>query len=116
MENCDTKCGDNDSCPSGQTCQLATNCHIEKITLRSDMLVTMQGPDRVMEGQDTDIFGGAMNEIIAEAAAEQGIKLGGVDVGDQLLADRRTLYERLGQRYLSLVLTIQQKLRRKRRS
>jgi hypothetical protein len=54
-----------------------------------------------MEGQDTDIFGGAMNEIIAEAAAEQGIKLGGVDVGDQLLADRRTLYDRFGQRYLN---------------
>ena len=72
-----------------------------KITVRSDMLVTMQGPDRVMEGQDTDIFGGAMNEIIAEAAAEQGIKLGGVDVGDQLLAGRRTLYDRFGQRYLN---------------
>jgi hypothetical protein len=102
MTSCDIPCGsEDDSCPSGQNCQLATNCHIPLMTLRSDMLVTMEGPDRVMESQDTDVFGGAMGEIIGEAAAENGIKLGGVDVGSQSLADRRTLYDRFGERYLS---------------
>jgi hypothetical protein len=65
------------------------------------MLVTLTGPDRVMESQDTDVFSGAMNEIISQAAGEKGIKLYSIDVGDQVLADRRTLYDRIGQRYLS---------------
>ena len=65
------------------------------------MLVTMQGPDRPMESNENEVFGGTMNDIIGAAAASKGITLGGVDVGEQTLVDRRTLYDRLGERYLS---------------
>jgi hypothetical protein len=101
MQTCNVPCGIDDSCPSGQSCQLATNCNAPLMKLQSSMLVTLTGPDRVMESQDTDVFSGAMNEIISQAAGEKGIKLDSIDVGDQVLADRRTLYDRIGQRYLS---------------
>jgi hypothetical protein len=79
---------------------LATNCHIPIVTLKSNVQVTMQGPDRVMESSENDVFGGTMNDIIGEAASELGINLGGVDVGEQSVADQRTLYQKWGQRYL----------------
>lgn len=101
MMNCETQCANDSECPSGQACQLATNCHVPRIRLTSNMVVTMAGPDRTMEGGDSDVFGGTMSDIMGEAAAEFGINLGGIDVGDQVLADRRTLYDRFGKRYLS---------------
>lgn len=61
----------------------------------------MQGPDRPMENTENEVFGGTMNDIIGAAAGAKGIKLGGVDVGEQTLVDRRTLYDRWGERYLS---------------
>jgi hypothetical protein len=96
MQTCNVPCGISDSCPAGQSCQLATNCNVPLTKLKSNMLVTMTGPDRVMESEDTDVFSGAMNEVISQAAAEKGIKLDSIGVGDQVLADRRTF-----QRYLS---------------
>jgi hypothetical protein len=65
------------------------------------MLVTMQGPDRTMEAGDTDVFGGTMSDIVGEAAAEVGINLGGVDVGEQEVAVRRSMYDKFAERYLS---------------
>lgn len=101
MANCRTKCDNSADCPSGESCQLATNCHVPRLTLKANMIVTMQGPDRTMENSDTDVFSGTMNDIVGEAAAENGIKLGGVDVGDQQLVDRRTLLGKWGERYLN---------------
>lgn len=101
MVNCRQKCTSHSDCPLGEQCQLATNCHVPIITLRANMIVTMQGPDRTMDTSDSDVFGGTMNDIIGEAATENGIKMGGVDVGEQTLADRRTLYDKFGERYLN---------------
>lgn len=90
MATCSTPCPSG-SCPNGQMCYQATNCHIPLIRLQSNLLVTMMGPDRVMEGGDNDVFGGTMNDIIGETAGELGIKLGGVDVGEQKVALGRRL-------------------------
>lgn len=53
-----------------------------------------------MEAGDTDVFGGTMSDIVGEAAAEVGINLGGVDVGEQELAVRRSMYDKFAERYL----------------
>ena len=92
MSTCSTPCGASDSCPQGQRCQLATNCHVPKITVRSDLMVTMQGPDRTMDPSENDVFGSSMNDVLAAAAAEKGIQLAGVDLGEQNLAERRFLW------------------------
>lgn len=101
MESCAIKCANDASCPLGQKCQLATNCHIEKITLKSNVMVTMQGPDRTMETSENDVFGVTMSDIIGEVAGDKGIKLNPVDIEGQSLADTRRLYQRVGERILN---------------
>ena len=76
----------------GQSCYAATNCHVPLAPLRSNILVTMAGPDRVMEGGDNEVFGQTMNDIIAEVAAEQGIKIRGVGVEKQSVSEGRMLH------------------------
>ena len=100
-ENCSEQCTSPSSCPTGQTCYMATNCYNPIISLKSNMLVTMQGPDRAMETSEGDVFGGTMNDIIGEQATALGVNMGGVEVGAQEILDRRTLYDRIGERYLS---------------
>ncbi|KAL3795552.1 hypothetical protein HJC23_009265 [Cyclotella cryptica] len=93
MSSCAIPCPKGTECTiPGQSCYAATNCDVPLETLRSNILVTMAGPDRVMEGGDNEVFGQTMNDIIAEVAADQGIKLRGVDVEKQSVADRRMLH------------------------
>ena len=43
-----------------------------------------------MDASENDVFGSSMNDILADAAAEKGIQLAGVDLGEQNLAERRS--------------------------
>ena len=98
--------GCNEGCECGtcsnpeERCFAATNCNRPLEELVSEMLTTLQGPEEPMEGEDTDIFGGTIFDFINTVAIEQGISLGGVDVGDQTLVGRRELQDRLHHRAL----------------
>jgi len=93
MSTCTVPCPNGTECTiPGQSCYAATNCHVPLSPLRSNILVSMAGPDRVMEGGDNEVFGQTMNDIIAEVAAEQGIKIRGVGVEKQTVSQGRMLH------------------------
>lgn len=57
------------------------------------MLVTLNGADKTMDDADGDIFSETLMEVLQKVANENGISLGGIDLGEQTIAVRRDLEE-----------------------
>jgi hypothetical protein len=107
MITCSVQCHTrgNDECPGGQKCFAASNCNEPLMTLTSNLVVTMEGLTSVMGGADGDVFGMTMGEIISKVAADEGLHLQGVDLGEQAVFTARKLSVNnttIGQRRLPL--------------
>jgi hypothetical protein len=92
MVSCDVTCPSesDEECPDGHMCFAAANCAVPLITLTSEMVVSMVGPDSTMDYTDQGIFGNTLNDFISDAAGgEGGLSLKGVDLGQQSLSVRR---------------------------
>ena len=94
MVSCKIPCGDgaSNACPSGQTCYAASNCATPLMTLTSNLVVTMAGPDSVMDNTDQGIFGQTLDDFISDSAGgEGGLSLKGVNLGKQSVQQARRL-------------------------
>eukprot|EP00579_Thalassiosira_antarctica_P008221 CAMPEP_0201877728 /NCGR_PEP_ID=MMETSP0902-20130614/9073_1 /ASSEMBLY_ACC=CAM_ASM_000551 /TAXON_ID=420261 /ORGANISM="Thalassiosira antarctica, Strain CCMP982" /LENGTH=1207 /DNA_ID=CAMNT_0048405235 /DNA_START=83 /DNA_END=3706 /DNA_ORIENTATION=- len=96
-----------DECPNGfecidpnERCFAATNCNVPLEQLVSELVSTLQGPDTIMDLVDAGIFEGTLFDTFAAFAAEYGVVIGGVNLGDQVLVDRRELKHRMNHRAL----------------
>ena len=72
-------------------CFAATNCDKPLARLVADMLITMIGPQTLMDDTDGQILGSTISDILRDVVEEEGVALDGVDLGDQTLAGRREL-------------------------
>jgi len=99
MLTCNEPCPRGTECRNGETCYAATNCDKPLLELVSDMLVTLNGPDKPMAAQDGDIFSGTLMDILKEVAEQEGIALDGLDLGDQEIQGRRQLEQRRLERF-----------------
>jgi hypothetical protein len=94
MVSCKVTCPSRDDteCPNGQICFAASNCAVPLVTLTSELVVSMVGPDSTMDYTDQGIFGDTLNDYIADAAGgEGGLSLKGVNLGDQSVSNSRRL-------------------------
>jgi hypothetical protein len=94
MVSCAITCpsGDDTECPNGQICFAAANCAVPLITLTSELVVSMVGPDSTMDNTDQGIFGDTLNDYISDAAGgEGGLSLKGVNLGGQMVSNRRLI-------------------------
>ena len=81
-------------------CFAATNCDKPLARLVADMLITMIGPETIMDDTDGQILGSTISDILRDVVEEEGVALDGVDLGEQTLAGRRELEGRYMHREL----------------
>lgn len=86
---CDTPCGSGSECTRGETCYSATNCAVPLIVVKSQLMVSMVGPDQTMDYTDQGIFKETLNDFIAGSAVGEGVGLKDVGLGQQSLSLRR---------------------------
>ena len=86
---CDTPCGSDSECSRSETCYSATNCAVPLIVVKSQLMVSMVGPDQTMDYMEQGIFGETLNDFISDSAGGKGVGLKGVDLGQQSLSLRR---------------------------
>lgn len=94
MVSCKIPCGEgaSNACPSGQTCFAASNCATPLMTLTTNLMVTMTGPDSAMDNTDQGIFGQTLDDYISDSAGDEGgLSLKGVNLGKQSVQQMRRL-------------------------